>query len=144
MLSEHTATAALLLNFVCVCVHLYVLFQPVCQPRNCSINGMLAELCDRSKRAGGRRGRRRRTMAAWNKFEMQCNAMQLHVLCTARCNCGSRRRLQRSHLALRSFMKLPKHAHFLANSLDSPKRDTNKACCDVDLGLQAVRRSLSI
>lgn len=52
---------------VCVCEHLYVLFQPVCQPRNCGINGMLAELCDRSTRGG--------TMAAWNKSEMQCNCM---------------------------------------------------------------------
>lgn len=42
-------------------------------------------------------------------------------------------------------MKLPKHANFW-QILDSQKRDTNKACSDVDLGLQAgtVRRSLSI
>lgn len=75
------------------------------------------------------------------------NAVQLHVLCAAQCNCGSRRWLQRSHehsLALQSFMKLPKHANFW-QILDSQKWDTNKACRDVDLGLQAgtVRRSLS-
>lgn len=83
-------------------------------------------------------------MAAWNKFEMQCYCVfsaRRSVIVAA----GGGFSVHINSLALQSLMKLPKHAHFW-QIVDSQKWDTNKAFCDVDLGLQArtVRRSLSI